>query len=122
MLNVSNTALAAASLAFLFPSVVFLFPSSDRPQAQGGERHVRLTNNARQPIVEIYVSDGRASDWHADLLGSDFLMPGKSVLVDIDDRNGNCRVDIKTVFDDGSERIEHGVRVCLDDGHAVSLR
>ena len=114
MLNVSNTALAAASL-------MFLFPSSDGSQAQGEERHVLLTNNARQPIVEIHVSDDGASDWQADLLGSDFLLPGKSVLVDIDDRNGNCRVDIKTVFDDGSERIAHSVRVCLDDGHAVSL-
>jgi hypothetical protein len=115
MLNLSNTTLAAASL-------LFLFQSGDGPQAQGDERrHVLLTNKARQPIVEIYVSEDGADDWQADLLGSDFLPPGKSVLVDIDDKNGNCRVDIKTVFDDGSNRIERGVRVCLDDGHALSL-
>jgi hypothetical protein len=113
MFNVSNTVLAAA--------LMFLFQTSDGLQAQACERHVLLTNSARQPIVEIYVSEDGADDWHTDLLGSDFLPPGKSVLVVIDDKNGNCRVDIKTVFDDGSTRIERGARVCLDDGHALSL-
>jgi hypothetical protein len=115
MANAMIAAVTAASLLFLAVGPV-------GPRAAGGERQVLLTNNARQPIVEIYVSADGDDDWQADLLGTNFLPPGGSVLVDIDDRNGNCRVNFKTVFDDGSNHIEHGVRVCLDDDHAVSLQ
>jgi hypothetical protein len=114
MLNASHAALAAALL--------FLFQGATGPPARGEERHVLLTNNTRQPIVEIYVSDDGAGNWQADLLGSDFLPPGGSVLLDIEDRNGNCRVDVRTVLDDGSELVSHGVNVCRAEGDAVSAR
>ena len=115
MLNVSNSAAAAASL-------LLLFQGATGPPAHGGERHVLLTNETREPIVEIYVSDVGAGNWQADLLGSDFLPPGNSVFVEIDDRNGRCRVDVKTVLDDGSNRVDRGVNVCHDEGYAVSIR
>jgi hypothetical protein len=115
MLNATTVGFAAASL-------VFFAQGAGEPQAQGGERQVQLVNDGRQPIVEIYASDDDGADWQSDLLGSDFLPPGGSVLVDIDDRDGNCRISLKTVFDDGSNRIERGVGICLDDGHAVALR
>ena len=44
------------------------------------------------------------------------------MLVDIDVRNDRCRVDVKTVLDDGSDLVARGVNVCRDDGDAVSLR
>ena len=117
MINAANTAVAAAVL-------LLFFQGTTGPPARGGggERHVLFTNETRQPIVEIYVSEDGDSDWQSDLLGSDFLLPGDSVRVDMRDRNGNCRVDVRAVLNDGSERIERGVRVCLDDGHAVSLQ
>jgi hypothetical protein len=115
MLNVSNSVAAAASL-------LLLFQGATGPPAHGGERHVLLTNETRELIVEIYVSDAGADNWQADLLGSDFLPPRSSVLVDIDDRNGRCRVDVKTVLDDGSDRVDRGVNVCHDEGDAVSIR
>jgi hypothetical protein len=113
-----NTTIASFTAALL----LLVTAEARGPPAQGGERHVLLTNDARQPIVEIYVSDDDGADWQTDLLGADLLAPGQSVLVDIDDRNGNCRVNLKTVFDDGSDHVDRGVRVCLDDGHAVPLR
>jgi hypothetical protein len=116
MFNVSNAALRAGSLLLL------LLQGATGPPAYGGERHVLLTNNTREPIVEIYVSDLDAGNWQADLLGADFLPPGQSVLVDIDIRNDRCRVDVKTVLDDGSDLVARGVNVCRDDGDAVSLR
>ena len=114
MLNLSNTALATASL------LVLLEPAG--PPAHGGERHVVLTNSTREPIVEIYVSDTGTGNWQADLLGADFLLPGQSVLVDVDTRSGSCRVDVKTVLDDGSTRVSRGVNVCRVEGEVVSLR
>ena len=114
MLNVTNTTVAAASLLML--------QSVGELRAQAGERQILLTNNTREPIVEIYVSDTNVGNWQADLLGSDFLLPGEAVLVDIDDRNGRCRVDFKTVLDDGTELLDRGVNVCRSSDQAVSLR
>ena len=111
MLNVSN-AVSAASLLFVF----------HWSPAHSGERHVVLTNNTRELIVEIYASDDGAENWQEDLLGSEFLLPGRSVIFDVDDRNGNCRVDVKTVLDNGSDLVKRGVNACLADGHAVSIR
>lgn len=47
---------------------------------------------------------------------------GSSVSVDVDDRNGNCRVDVKTVRDDGSSLVNRGVNACHAEGHAVLIR
>jgi hypothetical protein len=115
MINTTIVSVVAASL-------LLLMEGAGGSLAQGSKRQVLLTNNTRQPIVEIYTSDDGGGDWQADLLGTDFLPPGGSVLVDIDDDNGNCRVNLKTVFDDGSDVINLGVRICVDDGRAVLIR
>jgi hypothetical protein len=115
MLNISNRAVLGGTL-------LLLFHGATGPPAQGGERHVVLTNNTREAIVEVYVSDVGAGNWQADLLGADFLMPGGSVMVDIDDRNGRCRVDFKTVLDDGSDLVSRSINVCRSEDTAVSLR
>ncbi len=114
MLNASNTAVAA--------SLLFLFASAAVPPAHSGERHVVLTNNTRERIIEIYVSDDRTDDWQEDLLGLEFLLPGSSASVDVVDRNGNCRVDVKTVLSNGSSLVYRGVNACLAEGHAVLIR
>ena len=113
MLNPSNTVVMALLL--------FLFKTAAGTPAHSGERHVVLINNTREPITELFISDDRAGSWHEDLLGSEFLLPGKSVSVDIDDRNGNCRVDVKTVFDNGAHLVNRGINACRD-GHTVSVR
>ena len=113
MLDVSNTVVMALLL--------FLFQSAACVPAYSGERHLVLTNNTREPIVEIYLSDDRAGNWQQDLLGSEFLLPGGSVTVEIEDRNGNCRIDVKTVFDNGAHLVNRGVNACRD-GHAISIR
>lgn len=115
MINISNPAVAAGAL-FL------LFQSATGPPAQSRERHVLLTNNTHEAIVEVHVSDVGSGNWQVDLLGSDFLMPGGSVLVDIDDRDGRCRVDVRTVLDDGSDLFSRSVDVCRSEDTAVSLR
>ena len=114
MLNVSNTAVTALLL--------LLFQSAAGSPAHGGERQVVLTNDTSEPIVELFVSDDRAGNWQQDVLGSELLLPGSSVSVDVDDRNGNCRVDVKTVFDNGSHIVNRGVNACRAEGHAVSIR
>jgi hypothetical protein len=82
-----------------------------------GKRHLVLTNTTRQPISEVYVADDdHTSNWQEDVLGSEFLLPGRSVLVDIhEDENGNCFVDVKEILDNGSSIISRRLNSC-DEG------
>jgi hypothetical protein len=114
MLNVSNM-MTAASLLFLFQSAVV-------PPAHSGEQHVVLTNNTRERLIEIYFSDDGTDNWQGDVLGLDFLLPGSSVSVDVDDRNDNCKIDLKTVSDKGSSIVYRGVNACRAEDHAVLIR
>ncbi|HEY1432204.1 MAG TPA: hypothetical protein VGF39_11360 [Stellaceae bacterium] len=111
MINVANTVVTA--------SLVFLLQSATGSAADSGERHVVLTNHTRHSIVEIYVSDDGADYWQEDRLRSEPLLPGKSVIIDVDDPNGNCRVDVKTVLDNGSELVTLGIHACR---HADLIR
>ena len=113
MLNVSNTVGVV--------SLLFLFQSATVPPAHSGERHVVLTNNTRERIIEIYVSDDHTENWQEDHLDVDFLLPGSSVSVNIDDRNDNCRIDVKTVLSNGSSLVYRGVNACHAEGHAVLI-
>jgi hypothetical protein len=115
MLNISHTAVAAASLMLLFRGVA-------GPPALGGERHVLFTNETRQPIVELHVSRVGSGDWQLDLLGSEYLPPGDAVAVTIDDPNESCRVDFKMVLDNGSELVSRGIDICRDEIYALSRR
>src|SRR6516164_7825285 len=114
MINVSNAVVAA--------SLLLLSQNAAGPPAHSGGPYVILTNDTRHPIVEIYVSDDGAAHWGEDLLGSEFLLPSRSVVFDVNDRNGNCRVDVKAVLDNGSDLIKRGVNACLIDGHAIAVR
>jgi hypothetical protein len=114
----SKTVVAAA---FAGP-LIFLACGATGPPLRDSDRLVRFTNEAREPIVELHVSTVGSENWQDDLLGSSYLLPGNSVVVDIDDRNENCRIDVKIVFDDGSERVSRSMDVCRADGWAVSLR
>lgn len=113
MFNAFPTTVLAASL-------VLLLEGATGPPANAGERYLRLQNDTREPIVEIHVSDAGADRWQDDLLGAEFLPPGNSLMVEIDDRNGRCRVDVKMILDDGSDIVDRGVDVCA--GYTVSVR
>jgi hypothetical protein len=113
------TTVATAAIA---GSLLVIVYAATGPPPRGGDRLVSFTNKTREAIVELHVSAVGSEDWQGDLLGTEFLPPGDSMLVDIADRAGTCRVDVKFVFDDGSERVNRGVDVCRVEGWAVALR
>ena len=110
------------AVAALGTSLILLAYSATVAQLRAGDRLVRFTNETRQPIVELHVSAAGAGDWQGDLLGSDYLPPGVSVLVPIADPNEGCRIDVKMVLDDGSERIRRSVDICQTEGWGATLR
>jgi len=113
-----NTLAASAFAA----SVIFFAYDATASQLCAGDRLVRFTNETRQLIAELYVSAAGGRDWHGDLLGSNYLAPGASVLVQMADPNERCRIDVKMVLDDGSERISHGVSIFRAEGWTAALR
>jgi hypothetical protein len=90
--------------------------------ASAFDRRIELTNNTRMAIVEIQIAQVGTRRWERDLLGDDILLPAQSVLVDIDDAKGNCRFDIKTIFDDGTTSVRRDIDVCAVERFAVSHR
>ena len=90
--------------------------------ASAFDRHIELTNNTRMAIVEIQIAQVGTGRWERDLLGADFLLPAQSVFVDVNDSNGHCRFDIKTVFDDGTSVVRRDIDVCAVERFAISYR
>jgi hypothetical protein len=114
--------LKTVAAAGFIGSLLFLVPGATGPPPVGGLRHFRFTNETKEAIVELHLAAVGSGIWRGDLLGWDSLAPGNSVLVDVDDRNESCRVDVKMVLDDGSERVSSGVDICRAESYAVSLR
>jgi hypothetical protein len=121
MLHVSNAVVAA--------SLLFQVQNASAPSVYSGVRQVVLFNNTPVPISEIYVSDDnryvsddRRDDWQQDLLGSEFLFPNSSMPVYINDQNGNCRVDVKVVLDNGSKFVNRALNICVSGDKPIPVR
>lgn len=80
------------------------------------ERKVQINNQTSFTIVEFYASNTGTADWQEDILGSDVLPAGSSVMINIDDGSGYCKFDFLAVFDDGDELVSSDNNVCeLDE-------
>lgn len=76
------------------------------------DRRVQINNNTSYTIVEFYASNTGTADWQEDILGSDVLASGSSVMVNIDDGSGYCKFDFLAVFDDGDSVVSSDNNVC----------
>jgi hypothetical protein len=92
------------------------------PPVAAFDRHIQITNNTRMAIVEFYVAPVGTELWENDLLGDEILLPANSILVDVNDRTGYCRFDVKVIYDDGTGVIRHDVNICRGQGYAISYR
>lgn len=80
--------------------------------AMAVERQVQINNETSFTIVEFYASNTGTTDWQEDILGSDVLPAGGTVMIDIDDGSGYCKFDFLAVFDDGEELVSADNNVC----------
>jgi hypothetical protein len=76
------------------------------------DRKVTIINNSGLTVSYFYGSNVGTTFWEEDLLASDVLSDGASVLVNFDDTTGYCRFDFRAIFDDGTEIVEKDVNVC----------
>lgn len=81
-------------------------------QAAALDRKVRINNETSYTIVEFYASNTGTQSWEEDILGSDILPPGGSVMINIDDGSGFCKFDFLAVFEDGDQVTSGDNNVC----------
>ncbi len=96
---------AALSLAATFLALT-------NSAAMALDRKVQINNQTSYTIVEFYASNTGTSNWEEDILGSDVLPAGSSVMINIDDGSGFCKYDFLAVFDDGDQLVSADNNVC----------
>ena len=99
-----------------------VFELATGPPASALDQRVEITNSSRLLIVELHAARPGTDSWEKDVLGEEYLQPGGSVVVTIDDASGFCQFDLKIVFDDGGELIQRNIDVCHARNYFISHR
>ena len=97
---------------FLLLSVVATTALAGTHTALAADRKVKVINKTKTPIYGFYASRTSSNDWEEDILGDDVIMPGESMVINIDDGSGACKFDFKGEFEDGDEVVKTNVDVC----------
>ncbi len=98
---------AAAALAILSSAGYAVAQSSD-----GMNRRVEVHNHTDTSVFEFYASTTRETSWEEDILGTNVILPGAEVRMNLDDGTNFCEYDIKVVFRGGVTLYEASVNVC----------
>jgi len=97
---------------FLLMSAIAVATLAGTNTALAADRKVKVINKTKTPIFAFYASRTSTNDWEEDILGDDVIMPGESMVIDIDDGTGACKFDFKGEFEDGDEVVKKNVDVC----------
>lgn len=97
---------------FLLMSAIAVATLASTNTALAADRKVKVINKTKTPIFAFYASRTSTNDWEEDILGDDVIMPGESMVIDIDDGTGACKFDFKGEFEDGDEVVKKNVDVC----------
>jgi len=97
---------------FLLMSAVAIVTLAGTNPALAADRQVKVINKTKTPIFAFYASRTSIDDWEEDILGDDVIMPGASLVIDIDDGTGACKFDFKGEFEDGDAVVKRNVDVC----------
>ena len=78
----------------------------------GRDRRVEVRNHTGETIYYIYWSNTGDDSWREDRLGSDVLLDGDDLSVQVDDGSGACRFDFKVRTASSREIVQNNVNVC----------
>ena len=76
------------------------------------DRRVRVHNDTGVTLTHLYSTSSGQADWGGDILGSDVIGAGQSIIVDFDDGSGACIFEIRARFADGDVLEEYRINVC----------
>ncbi|MFJ1260528.1 hypothetical protein [Cupriavidus sp. CuC1] len=71
-----------------------------------------LRNATGQYIVAFYAKNVDDRIFGPDLLDTEMIRPGHSIVIDPDDGSGHCRYDLRTVMESGLTLNRWNVNVC----------
>jgi hypothetical protein len=82
--------------------------------AHAVDRDFTVVNNTGETIVSLYASPTSQTTWGSDLLGSDTLANGASVLLHYTPSmyRGQCVFDIKIVDSDNGQHVVNAINLC----------
>jgi len=99
--------------AFIGAAVLAMAATTAFAQSNdGNDRNVRIINQTGVTMTHFYASNSGQSDWQEDILGSDVLPSGSSVMINIDDGTGACLYDFRARFADGDVVENFRINVC----------
>lgn len=99
-------------MKFISTALALVVLSVGTIHAAALDRKVRINNQTSFDIIEFYASSTGTTSWEEDILGSDILPAGGSVMINIDDGSGYCKYDFLAVFEDGDELVSESNNVC----------
>lgn len=80
--------------------------------ADSEDRRINVVNESDLTVTRLYGSNIQQGSWQEDILGSDVIPVGSSVVIDFDDGTGHCLFDVKAVLSDGTSRFKRSFNVC----------
>jgi hypothetical protein len=115
--SAARTALVCAALGALSIGTMAFAPPATTTAAvtqsnDGYNRRVRIHNQTGWTMLRFYASDSRKTSWEEDILGSDVLGSGRSLMINIDDGSGACVYDFRAEFTNGQVLERNNVNVC----------
>lgn len=76
------------------------------------DRRVEIVNRTGVTMSAFHASRVSTSDWEENIIKGQPLRSGQSIIIDLDDGTGACRLDFKGTFSDGEEVISEDNDVC----------
>lgn len=80
--------------------------------AVAGIQDFFIHNNGKFAVYYIYISPDYSTEWEEDVLGTDVLMPGDSLEIEMIDYGNHCTFDILIEDSQGNEREYWDVDLC----------
>ena len=71
-----------------------------------------IHNKGKFAVYYIYISPDYSSEWEEDVLGTDVLMPGESLEIEMIDYGNHCYFDILIEDSQGNQREYWDVDLC----------
>ena len=98
-------------IALLVASVATFSLISTGP-GEALDRRVRVVNDSSRTMTKFQASNKSSKSWEEDILGTDVLKPGQSVVVNINDGTGFCVFDLRATFQGGATVVRRNINIC----------
>lgn len=88
--------------------------------AEAADRRMKVINKSDYPMIKFQASNTKRKSWEEDILGDKTLLPGQSVVVNLDDGSGSCMFDLRAVFEGNRKAEKRNVNVCTTTSWTIN--